>query len=90
MNHSPSCSIIAVNSLCIAADSTSVLCRGLILVLNPPHGTRETESPDFISMLMFEPHYTTRLIEIGETDVASRLDEFRTFLGEPAAAITAV
>jgi NTE family protein len=54
-------------------------------------GTRETKSPDFISMLMFEPHYTTALIEIGENDVASRLDEFRVFLGEPAeAAISAV
>ncbi|MEA2344272.1 MAG: hypothetical protein QOF63_2441 [Thermoanaerobaculia bacterium] len=49
-------------------------------------GTRETESPDFISMLMFEPHYTTALIKIGENDVASRLDEFRVFLGEPAGA----
>ncbi|MBV9069828.1 MAG: patatin-like phospholipase family protein [Acidobacteria bacterium] len=53
-------------------------------------GTRETESPDFISMLMFEPHYTTALIKLGENDVASRLDEFRLFLGEPAAAISAV
>jgi NTE family protein len=54
-------------------------------------GTRETESPDFISMLMFEPHYTTALIQIGENDVASRLDEFRVFLGEPASpAISAV
>jgi hypothetical protein len=37
-------------------------------------------------MLMFEPHYTSRLIEIGENDVAPRIDELRTFLGEPAAA----
>ena len=42
-------------------------------------------------MLMFEPHYTSRLIELGESDVASRLDELRTFLGEPAsAALSAV
>jgi NTE family protein len=54
-------------------------------------GTRETESPDFISMLMFEPHYTTALMKIGEGDVASRLNELRVFLGEPAApAISAV
>jgi NTE family protein len=54
-------------------------------------GTRETESPDFISMLMFEPHYTTLLIKIGENDVASRLDELRTFLGQPSVpAISAV
>ncbi|MEA2236860.1 MAG: hypothetical protein QOC81_1584 [Thermoanaerobaculia bacterium] len=54
-------------------------------------GTRETESPDFISMLMFEPHYTTVLMEIGENDVASRLDELSAFLGQPSAsAISAV
>jgi len=54
-------------------------------------GTRETESPDFISMLMFEPHFTTVLINLGENDVAARLDDFRAFLGEPAeAAIAAV
>lgn len=53
-------------------------------------GTRETESPDFISMLMFEPRYTSRLIEIGESDVGARIDELRAFLGEPAAAISAV
>ncbi len=54
-------------------------------------GSRETESNDFISMLMFEPHYVSTLIEIGESDVASRLDELRAFLREPAsAAISAV
>jgi NTE family protein len=49
-------------------------------------GSRETESNDFISMLMFEPHYTSALIEIGESDVAARIDDLRAFLGEPAAA----
>ena len=45
-------------------------------------GADETESPDFVSMLMFEPNYTRVLIEIGEEDVASRLPELRVFLGE--------
>ncbi len=49
-------------------------------------GSRETESSDFMSMLMFEPHYLSRLIELGENDVAARIDELRTFLGEPAEA----
>jgi NTE family protein len=54
-------------------------------------GTRETEAPDFISMLMFVPDFTSCLIEIGENDVSARLDELRTFLGQPsAAAISAV
>jgi NTE family protein len=50
-------------------------------------GTRETEASDFISLMMFEPHYHSRLIEIGENDVASRLDELRVFLGEEAGAL---
>ena len=47
-------------------------------------GTKETESPDFISLLMFEPTYTQRIIEIGEADVELRLPELRTFLGPEA------
>ncbi|HJT17763.1 MAG TPA: patatin-like phospholipase family protein [Thermoanaerobaculia bacterium] len=45
-------------------------------------GADETESPDVVSMLMFEPRYTRLLIEIGEADVESRIDELRAFLGE--------
>jgi NTE family protein len=44
-------------------------------------GAKQTESPDFVSLLMFEPHYTKRLIEIGEADVDSQLDKVRAFLG---------
>jgi NTE family protein len=47
-------------------------------------GARETESPDFVSMLMFAPEYTQRLIEIGRNDVEARLGEIRQFLDEPA------
>jgi NTE family protein len=45
-------------------------------------GAKETESPDFISLLMFEPEYTRRIIEIGEIDAETRIDEIRAFLGE--------
>jgi len=45
-------------------------------------GVRETESPDLVSMLMFEPNYMTRLIELGEMDIDCRLDEIRAFFGE--------
>jgi NTE family protein len=45
-------------------------------------GAKETESPDFVSLLMFEPSYTKRIIEIGEADVDARLPEIRSFLGE--------
>jgi NTE family protein len=47
-------------------------------------GAKETESPDFVSLLMFVPQYTQRLIEVGENDVRSRLDELRTFFGDDA------
>ncbi len=45
-------------------------------------GAKETESPDFVSLLMFEPRYTRVLIEIGRSDVDARLDEIREFLGD--------
>ena len=48
-------------------------------------GAKETDSPDFISLLMFEPTFTQRIIELGESDVDSRLAEIRAFLGEEAA-----
>ena len=43
-------------------------------------GSSETDSPDLISLMMFEPHYTRELIALGEADVDSRLGELRAFL----------
>lgn len=43
-------------------------------------GTRETKSPDFLSMLMFEPDYLRRLIEIGEADATARMPEIRALV----------
>lgn len=65
----------------VAGEYQQYLPRNLKLLVRAL-GTEETDSPDFISLLMFEPHYTHRLIEIGEADVESRLDEIRTFFGE--------
>jgi NTE family protein len=73
----------------IAAAHEKYLPRNVKL-LTRALGTRETDSSDFNSMLMFIPRYTSLLIELGEHDVNARLDELRTFLGEPAAAISAV
>lgn len=47
-------------------------------------GSHKTDSSDFVSLLMFEPTYTRILLEIGEEDVDSRIDELRAFLGEDA------
>ncbi len=43
-------------------------------------GTRETRSPDFLSLLMFQDDYISRLIELGEADAAARSDEIGAFL----------
>ncbi|HVG24219.1 MAG TPA: patatin-like phospholipase family protein [Thermoanaerobaculia bacterium] len=52
-------------------------------------GAKETESPDFVSLLMFEPAYTKRIIEIGEADVDARVGEIRAFLGEETRLVAA-
>lgn len=38
-------------------------------------GTRETRSPDFLSLLMFQPEYLQQLIEIGEKDAEVHLED---------------
>jgi NTE family protein len=52
-------------------------------------GTRETKSPDFLSLLMFQDDYIGRLIELGEADAAARSDEIGEFLDRRGAAATA-
>lgn len=42
-------------------------------------GSRDTTSPDSLSMLLFEPEYITRLIEIGYQDARARRDEIEAF-----------
>ncbi len=43
-------------------------------------GTRETASPDFLSLLMFDPGYLNRLLEIGERDAEARMGELERLL----------
>ncbi|MDA8019851.1 MAG: patatin-like phospholipase family protein [Thermoanaerobaculia bacterium] len=43
-------------------------------------GTRETKSPDFLSLLMFQPDYISQLMDIGERDALAREDELRRLL----------
>jgi NTE family protein len=43
-------------------------------------GTRETRSNDMLSLVMFQSDYVKRLLEMGESDAASRLPEIRDFL----------
>ncbi|MEQ9397611.1 MAG: patatin-like phospholipase family protein [Longimicrobiales bacterium] len=47
-------------------------------------GTRETRSPDFLSLVMFQPDYLRALMEIGEADAEAQADRIRAFIaGEP-------
>ena len=43
-------------------------------------GTRETESPDFLSLILFEPAYLRSLMDIGEKDAEARVDELEAFI----------
>jgi NTE family protein len=45
-------------------------------------GTKETRSNDVLSMVMFQPNYLTRLIELGEADAELRAGEIEAFLGD--------
>jgi NTE family protein len=43
-------------------------------------GTRETRSNDMLSLVMFQADYVRRLIELGEADARTRIDDIRRFL----------
>jgi NTE family protein len=48
-------------------------------------GTKETRSPDFLSLILFQPDYLRTLIELGEKDAEARAGEIEAFLTEPSA-----
>jgi NTE family protein len=43
-------------------------------------GTRQTASPDILSMLMFQPDFIRRLVELGEADAEARAGEIDAFI----------
>lgn len=45
-------------------------------------GTRETATPDVLSMMMFQDDYVKRLIALGERDAEARAEKFDAFLGD--------
>ena len=49
-------------------------------------GTRETNTSGFLSMVMFQPDYAQRLIEIGEADGEAWLEEIREMVEAPETA----
>lgn len=48
-------------------------------------GTRETNTSAFLSMVMFQPDYLQRLVEIGEADAEARVEEVRELMETEAA-----
>jgi NTE family protein len=47
-------------------------------------GTRETRSNDMLSLVMFQPDYVKRLMDLGEEDAEKRRADFERFLSTPA------
>jgi NTE family protein len=46
-------------------------------------GTRETDSPDLLSFILFQPDYLRSLMLIGERDALDRAAEIRDFIDSP-------
>jgi len=44
-------------------------------------GTKQTRSNDLISLVMFQPDYLRRLVELGEQDAEERASEIEAFVG---------
>lgn len=55
---------------------------GPIQMLTSGLGTRERESPDWLSVLLFHPDYIDQLLDIGYTDARHRHEEIEVFLAE--------
>jgi NTE family protein len=55
---------------------------GALGLLTRGLGTDETQSPDWLSMLLFNREYITRLIELGWDDAHRRRDQVEAFLAE--------
>lgn len=53
-------------------------------------GTKETETSDFLSLVMFQADYLQRLIEMGEADTEARIEEVRALVEGTGEAQSAV
>jgi NTE family protein len=58
----------------------------LIRYLTRGWGTREARSPDVLSLILFQPDYLQRLIELGEADAEAQADRVEAFLTAKKAA----
>lgn len=62
------------------ADEFEIRLPALFRFLLRGLGTKETESPDMLSFLLFDPAYLARLIEMGEWDAHARMGEIECIL----------
>lgn len=53
-------------------------------------GTKQTRSPDFLSLILFQPDYLRALMDIGEEDAEARADEIEAFLCADATSVRSV
>ncbi len=44
-------------------------------------GTKESKSPESLSMVLFEPEYINRLLDLGRADADARMGDIEAFLG---------
>ena len=64
----------------LAGEFESRLPRGFRFLLRGL-GTRDTQSPDMLSFLLFEPGYLHLLMEMGERDAEARMGEIEALVG---------
>ncbi|MDX2480957.1 MAG: hypothetical protein QNK24_11560 [Desulfuromusa sp.] len=43
-------------------------------------GTHRTKSPDWLSMVLFEPGYLCKLLDLGKANAEARMDEISALL----------
>gem|GEM_PF-48970 len=61
---------------------------GPIQLLTSSLGRRERESPDWLSVLLFDPDYIDRLLDIGYQDARDQHDRLEAFLADTVAETT--
>ena len=69
----------------VLANECEARLPGSLRFLTRGLGTRETRSNDLLSLLMFQPDYVSRLIELGERDAGEQAPRIDAFLDGPGA-----
>jgi NTE family protein len=62
------------------ANEYEAMLPGTFRFLTRGLGTKETRANDLLSLVMFQPDYLTRMIDLGEADAEKRRGEIDTFL----------